>query len=470
MSHVYVLDTNILIHNPNVIDELMDNEIVIPFSVIEELDDLKNNFRTGFAARKACNNIEKYRQKAQSNGKFLSSGIETDFGGILIIDSNGEDLSKVECKGILEQNKVDNRIIAVALHHQKHEKMRGAEGRRVIVLSKDTNVRIKASGNDLEAQDWEKDKLVKRATDIYTGIANLQLLENAPHFPANFFESRSSVTVEAKDYLHVDDMANLLPNQCLILKRNGDDKIVRAIYKKNSGKLIYAGKPFQKGADYRKNINPINDEQLFAFALCCQQDITMVSLMGQAGTGKTLMALLAGERLVNEKVYPKGILVLRSISTINEKELGFYKGTLDEKFAPYALPVVEAYEKVIGTAVTSNTVVDYDKQTVGTTHFKIQPILHQRGQTFDDTFVIIDEAQNLTPDEMVTLLTRTGVNTKVVLTGDIYQIDDKFLDMLSNGLTYAAELLKKEEDSAHITLINPERSEFVKRLLEILNG
>ncbi len=459
----YVLDTNVLIHDAMAIDKLGDNIIVIPFCVLEELDNHKENPRTGHSARKVISLIEKYRQKATGLGVFLSNGVKTDKGGLLLIDSL--ELQITDDFRSLDLKKNDNKIIAVALKHKAMEKQKGEDALPVILISKDINVRIKADALEITAETWHDSQLVKDEKQIYSGTVVFFAKKKLPEFPKGQYSFRKPFLLAVQDFLTVEQIETLFPNQCIVLKDPSTAKIFLGIYRKQEEAILWIGRPYEKKRDYRKNINPINEEQNFAFALCCHEDINLVTLIGQAGTGKTLMALLAGERLVQSGNYPNGILVWRSTDTIHNRQLGYYKGSIDEKFGPYSRPVYDAYSKIIGNGNQTVLKINYEEKLVGSEHFRIEPFIHQRGSTVDDTYLIIDEVQNWTPDETITALTRIGEGTKAVLTGDVEQIDNKFLDAISNGLTYVTELMKEDEGSAHITLEVSERSAFVKRLL-----
>jgi len=454
---IYVLDTNVLIHNPDVIDDLGDNIVIIPFCVLEELDNLKGDLRVGVAVREVSRIIERYRRTGQETGTFLDKGISTDSGGLLIIEHNGHDFSllKVEI-----EDKVDNRIMLVALNRQKTEKNANT-GRQVILLSNDINVRIKASANEVMAEEWKKDRLVNRVQDIYTGVLDYLLPEEM-----NDLMSRLPTEnfVNALDYLPQDLISSFYPNQCVrIWANNGRGKVsVFAIYKKENNSLIWAKKPYKKDGDFRKFIKPINDEQNFAYQLCMDQQTTMVTLMGAAGTGKTLMALLAGYDQVKKGLYKK-ILVWRPNVTLGGKELGFLPGDLEEKFAPWARPILDAYAKIAGDSgeVMSQHMNDKPKEQL----LFIEPILFVKGSTVDNAYIIVDEVQDMTPREVKACLTRAGFGTKIVLTGDVEQIENRFLDEINNGLTYTIQRMRESKFSGHVTLTKSERSDFVHEVV-----
>lgn len=461
MSHqkIYILDTNMLVYNPNVVDELGDNVIVIPFWVLEELDNLKRSKpQLAYAVRNVSRRLEYYRLKGVAEGHSLLKGIPTDNGGSLVFDHNAMDLKGL---GFPVADTVDNRVLLVAKHWQDQE-TKGNTGRidstprPVIVLSKDTFVRIKASAAGILAEDWQSDRLVQRVENIYSGMMTIPLRdEQAMQLSAKFSTGRIPIDELGLDMVALD----VMPNMCVTLTWS-DDKHALAIYKKADRQLVLVKKPGPREDDWREKVRPINPEQAFAYSMLKDPTIQLVSLMGIAGTGKTLMALLAGYDQVKAGKY-KRILVWRSTQIVGERDLGYYPGTLEEKFAPYARPVLRAFQKAVGPE-DKGVEIDYEKGLVTSKFFSIEPILHIQGSTEEDTFLIIDEVQNLTPNEMKAILTRAGVGTKVVLTGDVEQVTNRFLDAISNGLTFTVERWRDSERAGHVTLFRSERSELVE--------
>lgn len=458
---VYVLDTNMFVINPQVVDELGDNVIVVPFWVLEEMDGLKRSKpNLAYAVREASRNLEKYRLKGILQGAFLEGGITTDAGGLLIFDHNAIDLTKL---GFPVKDTVDNRVLLVAKHWRDEEIKRatreGREARKVVLLSKDINVRIKASSIGILAEDWQRDRLVSKEEDIYTGLGTLELLpEHEGLITTLHQEGALPVSALGDKY----DLSQIMPNQCLTLTWQNGTKSALAIYKKADGVLLRVQKSRGKGQKWQTQIRPINDEQEQAFRLLMDPSVEMVSLTGVAGTGKTLMALLAGYEQVKKGLYDR-ILVWRSTQVVGEG-LGYYPGTIDDKFGPYARPVLRAFQKVLGERAegTKDIQIDYEKGIVTSSLISVEPILHVQGSTEDRVYLIIDEAQNLTPKEMWALITRAGIGTKIVLTGDVRQIENRFLDAISNGLTFTIERWKDSERSGHVGLVVAERSPFVE--------
>lgn len=457
-SKVYILDTNQLLINPRVIEELGDNTIVIPFWVLGELDKLKTSKPLlAHAVRIASRAIEYYREKAVSQGFSLLDGVDTDSGGRLIFDHNAKDLSQLEVE---VDDTVDNRLLLVTQHWTQLEKKscRGENGepRPVILLTQDTLLKIIASALGFLAEDWKRDKLVKSVDHMYTGMATLELSpEQAAEVPRLFKDGELPISVFG-DLINPDE---LMPNQCLTLSWQGGAKQALAIYRQEQAVLVSAGKCYGKRPGWRENIQPINEEQQFAYALLKDPSVELVSLTGVAGTGKTLIALRAAYEMLKDNMYDK-ILVWRSTQVVGDG-LGFYPGSLSEKFLPYAMPVYKAFAQAVDDD-DPDIKLDYDTKLYTAPWFEVEPILHVQGSTEHRVLLIVDEAQNLNPHEIKALITRAGQGTKVVLTGDVAQVENRFLDELSNGLTYAVECWKDSLRAGHVTLKKAERSPLVE--------
>jgi PhoH-like ATPase len=457
-AKVYVVDTNVLVMYPQVIDELHDNVIVVPFWVLEELDGLKRSKPAlAHAVRIAARNIERYRLKGVAEGSNFEKGIRTDGGGLLIFDHNAIELRNL---GFPVKDTVDNRVLLVAKHWKELEEKtrRGLNGaaRPVIVLTQDILLKVKASTIGIEAQDWQSDRLVPDVEAIYTGMGTFEIKPEQEILMTQLHQDGSFAVADLGDEY---DLSSLMPNQCLTLTWREGSTTALAIYKKAEGRFVQVKKSRGKGRDWQSNIRPINDEQQYAYELLKDESVELVSLTGVAGTGKTLMALLAGYEQVKKNRYSR-ILVWRSTQVVGDG-LGFYPGTLEEKFSPYARPVMRAFQKIVG-AGDEGAIVDYDKAMVTSGLITVEPILHVQGSTEDNVFLIIDEAQNLTPNEIRALITRAGLGTKIVLTGDVRQVENRFLDELSNGLTFTVERWRGSERSGHVGLVKAERSPLVE--------
>lgn len=434
MRKIYVIDTNVLIHDPMSIYSFVDNDVVVPIYVIEEIDKLKRNQTTAIQARQAARVLDDIRKKG-----CLAKGVELEnkiFFRVEIENNLGY------LPDILSKDVVDNRIIATTLGiKNKNPNM------RVILITKDINMRIKADSLGVEVQDYETDKIVYSSLDDgYTEI-------EVPMEIFQKFEKSGKINVWEldKEYKFTENI--------FIKFKYGD----RSIYGRyNSGKIRknLEGQISAWGARAR------NDEQEYAIELLMDENIKVVTLIGQAGTGKTLLAIAAGLEQVVERQKYKKLLIARPIIPMG-KDLGYLPGSEDEKLRPWMQPIYDNIDFLAGEKgeKTGEKVVE-GLQSMGL--LKVEALTYIRGRSIPNGFIIIDEAQNLTPLEVKTIITRAGENTKIVLTGDPYQIDSPYLDADTNGLTYLADKLKNEAIVGHITLKKGERSQIAELAAKLL--
>jgi len=437
MRKAFVLDTNVLLHNAQALFSFADNEVVIPIDVLEELDRFKaENTDLGRNAREAARELDRLRAKGS-----LVEGVhieETD--GIIRIDMKSE-LSR---ESGLREDTGDNRILSVA--------WRLADaGRKVIFVSKDINGRIKADALGVKAMDFEKQKV--NFDEFYTGWRTVKV--SGAGVDA-FYSSRKLPLPEA-DY-H--------PNEFLLLVDETDEKhTALARVSKLDGEavaLTYAGaKPW--------GISARNLQQQMTVELLLDDTVQLVTLVGQAGTGKTLLALAAGlEKVVRDHVYEK-LLVSRPIMPLG-KDIGFLPGTKDEKLEQWMHPIFDNL-KYLMTLRRTDKGVTIDRMIDGlltSGAVELEALTYIRGRSIPRQFLIVDEAQNLTPHEIKTIVSRVGEGSKMVMTGDPYQIDNPYLDSSSNGLTYTAERLKDQGLFGHVMLVKSERSVLASIAAEML--
>lgn len=464
--NIYVLDTNEVVINPNIVDLLGKNVIVMSYWLLEELDKLKRKYpHLARDIREATRNLEIYRKKGVAEGLSLYDGIPTAAGGVLVFDQNANDLTEF---GFPVEDNVDNRIILVAKHWRDQEAREAAKAgedpRKVVLMSEDFNVRLRASSIDVLAEEWKRDQLVTDPEDIYSGRTSVSIKpEHAGFLSTLHRDKRLLVSEFPGEY----DFSGLLPNQCVTLVVEGAETTALAIYKKQAGAFELVKKSTGKGRNWQTDIRPINDEQEFAYSLLTDESISIVSMTGVAGTGKTLMALKAGLKQVKAGKYDR-ILVWKSTAVVGEG-LGFYKGSIKEKFAPFARPVYRAFAKVLGDSEFSmKTIYEDEDGAFASEYLSVEPILHVKGSTEDRVFLIIDEPQDFTPAHIRALITRAGLGTKVVLAGDVKQIEHKLLNELNNGLTYAVECWRGSEMSGHVSLVHPERSPLVAEAARLM--
>ena len=342
---------------------------------------------------------------------------------------------------ILISDKNDNLIIGTALS-KKNRNM----GKDVTLVSKDANVRIKAKAIGLNAENFESDKV--NFDELYTGFTEVDI------------DAEKFSQLEQKDFLK-NNLGDLKPNQFVIFKNAENEIITRYSQSNNS---LYKLKYYHGQRVF--GIEAKNREQVLSFDLLLDPNVQFVSLMGIAGTGKTLLALAAGLNQVMEKDNYKRLIVSRPIFPLG-KDLGFLPGTKSEKFNPWMQPIYDNMEIILSKK--SNTADKKSGKIFGTKHphiqeyldygfLELEPLTYIRGRSLPEQFIIIDEAQNLTPHEMKTIITRAGEHTKIVITGDPYQIDIPYLDSESNGLSVAVDKLQNENIVGHVTLNKGERS------------
>ncbi len=442
----FVIDTNVLLHSPVAIDVFDDNHIVLAIDVLEELDKFKT--QSSELGRNARESIRKLDALC-AEGK-LSAGVKLPSGGTLRVLVSPK--SGTAAQGLSEDN-TDNSIIRLA--HQL-----GENGERVIIVSMDINVRVKANALGLDAEDFEHEKV--NFDELYSGMESIvvseeiidriydgQVLESVPtdYFPNMFLE----LTAENDTDKHA--IARVFPNGSLAeinLKTNE----------------IYG-------------IEARNLEQRIAFELLMDPSVSIVTLVGQAGTGKTLLAIAAGlQQVQHDKQYER-ILISRPIVPMG-KDIGYLPGNKQEKLTHWMEPIFDNLDYIFrtqpanipppgakkpGKLITPQARIEHLLQT---NILELEALTYIRGRSISQQFIIIDEAQNLTPHEVKTVISRAGEGSKIILTGDPYQIDNPYLDASSNGLTYAAERLKEIPLHGHVTLRQSERSELAATAAENL--
>ena len=442
MKKVFILDTNILLNAPDSIFKFDDNDVVIPISVIEEIDTFKKDLsENGRNAREVSRILDKLRQRGT-----LSSGVKLfperpDSGSIFIyLGHNMEILPELLADG------TDNHILAIALTLQKQF----GEGRNVIIITKDSNLRIKADAFGIQAEDFEADKV--DVDELYKGYSTHKVSADV----INKFYTKRSLKMDF----------DLAPNQFVILEEENDpSQFVYGVYDAVEDHVRMLD-PHSEGV---WGIYPRNLEQTFALEALLDDNIKLVTLSGGAGTGKTLMAIAAGlAKTTDEDEYHK-LLVARPIFPLG-KDLGFLPGDLDEKLNPWMQPIYDNLELLLsgGLHTKQKRLSKSYQELINQGMLQVEPLTYIRGRSLPNIFFIVDEAQNLTPHEIKTILTRAGEGTKIVLTGDPYQIDNPYIDSQNNGLTYVIEKFKNEKIAAHITLMRGERSELATAAANLL--
>ena len=428
MKKYYILDTNVLLHDPNAIKHFGDNEIIIPMVVIEELDNFKTSSdERGKNARLIARELDALRQKGK-----LGKGVKLDNGGVLKVEFPLEN----KLPSQISFDKADNEILNVAYYYFREQKNKSTK-KPVIIVSKDTNLRIKAEAIGVEAQDYNADKI--KYDELYLGSEEVEV----PASKIDEFYAKKELALTGTYY----------PNEFLILKSDDGSK------KSAVGRVTLDGKflkPLSNQEPVAWGIKPLNKEQRFAMELLLDDRIDLVTLVGSAGTGKTLITLATGlKRTFDDENYRR-LLVCRPIVPVG-RDLGFLPGTMEEKLDAWMGAI---YDNLSFLAGRKNPEEGEEEVRYLTSSGKLEiaSVSHIRGRTLPKQYMIVDDAQNLTPHEIKTILSRAGEGTKVVVTGDPYQIDTPYLDTESNGLTYLVERFKGQKNYGHITFTKTERS------------
>ncbi|TCW62654.1 PhoH family protein [Treponema sp. J25] len=429
-SKVFVLDTNIFIHFPEAIESFRNSEIAIPLVVLEELDKLKTySDQRGKNAREAI----RYLNRAIRGGD-VRKGVKLDNGSVLRVIFGGINHPPADLP--LDTN--DNRIILQAASLL-------SSGKMVFFVSKDINARVKATVLGLKAVDYEKQKV--NAATLYEGIREIEVGSDA------FTELVQQIPGPSKEIL--------LPNQYVYFKERGGERTFLARYEGSSQQLV----PCALSEERCFGIMPRNERQRAALDLLLNPSIPCVTLVGRAGTGKTLLAIAAALHLIlDEKKYER-VLISRPIVPLG-KDIGYLPGEKSAKLATWMEPIYDNLEFLLSLGKRS-TIKNMD-QLFKERLFEVEAITYIRGRSLPSQFIIIDEAQNLTPHEIKTIVSRVGYNSKIVLTGDPDQIDNMYLDANSNGLTYLVESFKGNALFGHITLFKTERSELAELAARLL--
>ena len=432
----YILDTNVLLHDPNSLLSFEENSVLIPIEVIEEIDRFKReSTELGQNARAVSRMLDSFRGEGR-----LSEGVKLPTGGKLkiVFQKNGH-----AADGGLSANSVDNRILSLAAGIQKAQPKNPT-----ILVSKDINLRIKADALGLQAEDYETDRVFIK--DLYTGM--IEMAVSSQQLAA--FRTRGEFELEAgKKYF---------PNEYCTLTDETNPKRTALTKVDPTGRKLVPIVDCREGV---WGIKPRNREQHFAFDALLDDRVKLVTLMGKAGTGKTLLAMAAGlKRVVLDREFRRLVVARPTISM--GKELGFLPGSLDEKLAPWMQPIHDALEMLSDLNMGHEHRRSGDLMRSGS--IVVEALSYIRGRSIANQFMIIDEAQNLTPLEAKTIITRVGSGTKIIFTGDPYQIDNPYVDSSSNGFNYVVSRFRAEAVAAHIELQKGERSELAELAANIL--
>lgn len=471
MKKTYVLDTNVLLSDPNSIFSFQENDLIIPMAVLEELDRHKSRpDEVGRNARQVSRTLDDMR----ANGNSLIKGVPLREGGtlkIVTIDATALRKSPTE----LQENKVDNLIIAFMVGLTELNRPSVGEPPPILV-SKDINVRIKCDSLGVACEDYLKMRVTPDAQKFYRGVEVIELEEElVDYFYHNGKLDLPESTIKGR---------HLCPNQIVVIKNIVDGQTVKSAITKYPG----PGKPLVPVAkiDNVFGLKPRNKEQSFSLDLLFDPDVKLLTLVGPSGTGKTLLAVAAGLEQLKGIGTPSSaryekLIVTRPVQPVG-KEIGFLPGTLAEKMEPWIAPIRDNLNFLVnnkrpprarkGGMDSSGKPRQDDGMYLSLMQerglIEIEAITFIRGRSIPNAFIVIDEAQNLSMHELKTIITRVGDGTKIVLTGDIEQIDNVHVDSYTNGLTYAVERFKDYPIAGHVTLIKGERSELATLASKIL--
>ncbi len=429
VKKVFVLDTNVLLHDYKCIYNFQENNVIIPITVLEELDKFKKgNDIINYHAREFTRELDKL-----SGDNLFNGGVSLGKGlGKLSIETGKPFSPAIQTS--FPENTPDHRILAIAehVHRNKPDMM-------VIFISKDINLRMKAKSIGVMAQDYETDK-VRNIDEIYKSVSTIEGVDD--QLIMKLYEAPDGVPLKSFK-LKIKPSAN----QYYIFKGNSSSAL--AFYNPKADAISRVVKQKTYG------IEPRNAEQTFALDALLREDVQLVSLTGKAGTGKTLLALAAA--LQQRQQYTQ-IFLARPIVPLANRDIGFLPGDIKEKIGPYMLPLFDNLDVIKNKFAQTSKEFQKIEEMLKTEKLIITPLAYIRGRSLSRIFFIVDEAQNLTPHEIKTIITRAGEGTKMVFTGDIEQIDSPYLDEKSNGLSYLTDKMIGQDLFAHVNLVKGERS------------
>jgi len=443
-----VIDTSVFLTDSQCIYKFENNDIFVPLKVLEEIDKhKKRQDSAGFHARNAIKTFDTLRAQGS-----LVKGVRLDKGKGIVKVIRASEIALEKLPRDLTHNISDHLILATALTVQnQHDK------RKTIVISNDVNMRVVADSIGLMTADYLIDQVVDDADKIYDGFCSVLVDDEL----INQFYAGEDIILE-QDFL-AEQKIKLFPNQFVMLVSSANEK--KTALARFTDHIHPINHIYDRKNDISFRVLPRNKEQSFAFDLLFDPDVPLVSLIGRAGSGKTLMAIAAGMEQVlghsvEHRIYDR-LIVSRPVQPMG-KDIGFLPGTMEEKMLPWLKPIEDNIRYTIGDdGVKLEEYMEIGK-------LEIEALTYIRGRSISNAFVVIDEAQNLTAHEVKTIITRIGENTKIILTGDIEQIDNVYTNETSNGLAYAIEKFKYSELSGHVTFRKGERSKLATAAAKIL--
>jgi len=427
---IYVLDTNVLLHDAKALHAFGNATVVIPLDVLEELDQFKKNTdEVGRNARRVIRELDALRQQGS-----LTTGVRVNGGSVRVL---ADCMPKTVPHG-MDLSITDNRILLCARYLEEQ-----GEGPAVVV-SKDINARIKGDALGIKTEDFEANKV--NIDELYYGWEERDV---SPEQMEAFYRDGGI----APDW-------QAQPNECFILRNSTNAQQSAIGIRALSGRI----EPLRSGEAHPWGIKPLNVQQKFALELLLDERVQLVTLVGGAGTGKTLLALACGlQKVMDERVYSK-VFVSRPIMPLG-RDIGYLPGTKEEKLEHWMQPIFDNLKMLTDSFYDDEDKLQY---LLDSKVLEMEAVTYIRGRSLPRQFIIIDEAQNLTPHEVKTIISRAGINTKVILTGDPYQIDNPYLDASSNGLTYVVERFKGQEIFGQVLLTRSERSPLAALAVSLL--
>jgi PhoH-like ATPase len=439
---VFVLDTNVLLHDPRAIFSFEDNDVVIPIYVVEEIDTFKKDLsELGRNARQ----VSRYLDQLREDGS-LATGVKLDRGGMLRVATTHLELPE----DISTDRGQDSKIMAVALELTLANKRSDV---KVVFITKDTNLRIRADAVGIYTEDFEPEHVA--IDELYKGWQEIEV--EGPHIDR--FYAEGTLTLPDPYYA---------PNEYVSLKdreKPARTAIGRARLDPDANcTRLQPLDPYKAGV---WGIRPKNREQHFALDALLDDNIKLVTLVGKAGSGKTLLAIAAGLTKVTDAAVFQRMLVSRPIFPLG-RDIGYLPGDVEEKLNPWMQPIFDNVEFLMGLTAKEKKRGRSHKELIDLGIVQIEPLTYIRGRSIPQQYMIVDEAQNLTPHEVKTIISRAGEGTKIVLTGDPYQIDNPYVDQTNNGLIHVVNRFRNERIAAHVVLAKGERSELAEIAANLL--
>jgi PhoH-like ATPase len=437
----FVLDTNVLLHDPRAMFTFADNHVFVPIYVLEEIDSFKKEMsERGRNAREVSRHLDNLRQKGR-----LSEGVALEKGGLLKVAIGTRALPDP----LRTSQIADNFILAVALE------VRDAEPSvRTFLVTKDVNLRVRGDALGLLTADYDPEKI--DIQELYAGWREVDVDGGE----VDSFYQEGSLTLDGNP----GPDRPLHPNEYLLLRdRQNGGHTALGRWDRDKKRVV----PVRKLREGVWGIRPRNKEQHYALDLLLNDDVKLVTLVGKAGTGKTLVAIAAGlQKVVEESVYHK-LLVSRPVYPLG-RDIGYLPGDIEEKLNPWMQPIYDNVELLLGISKDGKKEGRSYTEMLDLGYIEIEPLTYIRGRSIPNQYMIVDEAQNLTPHEVKTIITRVGDGTKIILTGDPYQIDNPYVDAANNGLTTVVERFKDEPIAGHVTLTRGERSALAELASNVL--